>query len=83
MKLTLVAHWRLWWRRWSTWLAGVWGALVTLVLSDPQALAAVGRLLPERHRPLWAIGVGLLTWAAPVILTQIRQPRLERKRNGS
>ena len=33
--MRLIAHWRLWWRRASTWLAALNGLFVAYVFSQP------------------------------------------------
>jgi len=82
MKITLVSHWRLWWRRWSTWLATLAGALVTTLIADPHALLAVNAWVAGDRRGLIAALAGLATIAVPVLVTQLRQAKLEEKRNA-
>ena len=82
MKLTLVAHWRLWWRRWSTWLAGLVGALVATLLADSNAMMAVNAWVSGDDRRMIAALVGLAVASVPVIVTHIAQPKLQEKIDG-
>lgn len=82
MKLTLVSHWRLWWRRWSTWLAGLAGALVTTLIADPNALLALNAWVAGDKRALVAAGAGLLVASVPIVVTHICQPKLKEKIHG-
>lgn len=83
MKLQFVAHCRLWWKRWSTWLAGLFALVVGTLTADPGILLAVVSYLPERWRLIASIGVALLVFVVPVLVANLRQTKLVEQRNAT
>jgi hypothetical protein len=80
MKLTLVAHWRLWWRRASTWLAAANGLLAGYVFSQPVLIVGLLGFSPGEFVIPIAVVVGLLAFGLPVLVAHISQPKLAAKR---
>lgn len=83
MKLQFVAHCRLWWKRWSTWLAGLFALIVGTLTADPSLLLAVISYLPERWRLIASVGVALLVFVVPVLVANLRQPKLVEQRDAT
>ena len=77
--IELVSHARLWWRRWSTWLAGVFAALVGTVLANPGLLVGLVSNLPSEWRGFAAGATAVLVFVVPVLVTHVRQPALKGK----
>lgn len=84
--MTLVAHWRLWWRRWSTWASGFNAALWTAITAKSGMLLGFLPFLsyvPAQWRGFAAGALATLTFAAtfvvPIIITNMRQPKLAEK----
>jgi hypothetical protein len=72
----LIDDWRLWWRKWSTWLAGGNAALwAQLTDSSGKLLGFVG-YIPDKYRPYAVLLVFVFTWAIPVLAAHIRQVKL-------
>lgn len=81
--MKLISEWRLWWRRWSTWLAGVNAALWASITAKSGMLLGFIPFLPPRWQ--WA-GVALtfvITFIAPVLVAQIKQKKLEEARHAT
>lgn len=74
-----VAHWRLWWRRWSTWLAAVYAAATASIFANPGLLMGLLGFFPAGSRTFLAGAVFVLCFAAPVIVNSIRQDKLKDK----
>jgi hypothetical protein len=49
-----VAHWRLWWRRWSTWLAAIYAAATAAVFANPGLLMGLIGFFPANARTFLA-----------------------------
>lgn len=81
MKLELVAHWRLWWRRWSTWLAGVPAIIAGYLVQNPNDLRGLVAYVPDEWKPLASVLVSLIVFAVPVIVANLRQAKLVEARN--
>ncbi len=77
--MQLVAHWRLWWRRWSTWLAGIFAAIVGTVMSNPGLLVGLVSNFPAQWRGFAAGATAVLVFIVPVLVTHIRQGPLKEK----
>ena len=89
MKLKLVSHWRLWWRRWSTWGSAFNSALVTALLAKSGVLFSFVPFLyfiPQGARGFAAGALAallfFLIFIAPVLLVNLRQPGLAEKRDA-
>jgi hypothetical protein len=49
---------RNWWKFWSSWLAVIWGVIVTAVWNSPETLGQLVSVLPDELR----------AWLSPVVL---------------
>lgn len=78
----LVDHWRLWWRRWSTWLAGLFALAAGTITANPGLLLGLIGYFPADLRGFVAGAVAVLCFAVPVLVTHLRQPKLKEKRDG-
>lgn len=75
----LVPHWRLWWRRWSTWGAAANAALWATLTGQSGLLLGFLPFLPVHwHIPMAAL-VFVLAFILPVVLAHLKQPKLEAK----
>lgn len=84
--MKLVAHWRLWWRRWSTWAAQFNAALVTTLIAKSGMLFGFVGFLPfvPGHLRGFAAGalavlIFLFMAVVPVLIAHIRQDSLKEK----
>ena len=77
--MRLIAHWRLWWRRASTWLAALNALFVAYVFSQPVLVVGLIGFAPgEWIVPIAAVAA-LLAFGLPVLVAQISQPKLAAK----
>ncbi|MCT2398540.1 hypothetical protein [Novosphingobium mangrovi (ex Huang et al. 2023)] len=82
MKLTLVSHWRLWWRRWSTWLAAGYAAVSAVIFAHPGLFLSLLGMFPGNARYFAAGGLFVLLLIVPVLAVNVRQAKLQEKRDG-
>lgn len=77
--MQMIANWRkLWWRRWSTWLAAVNAILVAHVFSQPILVVGLLGFAPGPWILPIAIIAAVLAFGLPVLVAQIKQPKLEK-----
>lgn len=76
--MNLINNWRaIWWRRWSTWLAGLNAVFVGYVFSQPVLVIGLIGFAPAGWIVPLAIIAALAAFALPVLVAQIRQPALD------
>lgn len=77
----LIAHWKtIWWRRWSTWLAGLNAFCVTYLFSQPIILLGLIGFIPSvKVQICIALAIGFLAFALPVLVSLLAQPKLQEK----
>lgn len=76
MKFELIDTAGLWWKRWSTWLAGL-NATILTVLSANQGMAFnFAAVLPQPWRMFALIGLWIALFGVPVLTAQLKQPNL-------
>ena len=80
--MKLITDARLWWRRWSTWLAVTAGAVAAAVTASPSLFMALIGFFPADWRGFVAGAVFVLVAGTPVLVTHLKQPKLERLRDG-
>lgn len=78
--MKLISHWRLWWRRASTWLAALNALFVAYVFSQPVLVVGLIGFAPGEWIVPIAVVAALLAFGLPVLVAQIKQPRLAEKR---
>lgn len=79
----LIADWRLWWRRWSTWLAAVAAGIATAMVASPSMLLGLVGFFPAEWRPFLAGATFAIVFIVPVLVTNLKQKKLEEKRNAN
>lgn len=85
--MKFIEYWKtIWWRRWSTWLAGLNGLFVTYVFSQPILVIGLLGFSPAGWTIPLAIFLGLMAFGLPVLVAQIQQPalaaKIEEKKNA-
>lgn len=77
----LIDNWRMiWWRRWSTWLAALNSFCVTYLFSQPVILLGLLGFVPSLFwQIVLAATFGTLAFVLPVLVTLLKQPKLEEK----
>lgn len=78
--MKLIAHWKMWPKRWSTWLAGLNAVFVGYVFSQPILVVGLIGFVPGRWQVPLAIIAAMLAFALPVLVAHIRQPKLAEQR---
>lgn len=73
---------RLWWRRWSTWLAAFAAAVAAGMVASPSLLVGLVAFVPGEWRPFLAGAVFVLVFIVPVLVTHLKQPKLEEMRDA-
>ena len=78
--MQLIDNWRMiWWRRWSTWIAGLNALFVTYVFSQPVLVVGLLGFSPDGWAVPLAIFLGLMAFGLPVLVAHTAQPKLEAK----
>lgn len=62
-----------WYKMWSSWLAIVWGLIVTAFWTDPSMVASIVSGLPDEVRALLSPVVLGLVSALPIVVRLIKQ----------
>ena len=65
-----------WYKMWSSWLAILWGIVVTVFWNDPTLLGQLVNVLPEETRVLLSPVVLGLVAALPIIVRLLKQQKL-------
>jgi hypothetical protein len=74
---------RYWYKLWSSWLAVLWGIIVTVFWNDPTLLGQLVNVLPEETRALLSPLVLGIVAALPIVVRLLKQQKLIDKLNGS
>lgn len=79
--MRFIEYWRaIWWRRWSTWLAGLNAIFVGYVFSQPILVIGLLGFVPYGMLQIILIVIAaLLAFALPVFVATLKQPALEAK----
>lgn len=80
--MRLITHWRLWWRRWSTWAAGFNAALWAYITAHSGMLLGFLPFVPGQWRGIAVGATFAIMFVVPVLVAQIRQPKLAEKREN-
>lgn len=75
LKDKLIEDARGWWRMWSSWLAVLWGMIVTMFWNDPGMLLSIANQLPPETRALLSPIVLGLVAGLPIIVRLIKQQK--------
>lgn len=81
--MRLIEDARLWWRRWSTWLAAAFATVVATVTATPSLFVGLLTLFPGNWRYALAGALFVLCLGLPVLTVNLRQRKLEEKRNAA
>jgi hypothetical protein len=66
-----------WWKLWSTWLAALWGVIVTFFWVDPTYLQQLLNVLPADIRTKVSPFIFLVAAGLPVIVRLLKQRKLD------
>lgn len=64
---------RQWYKLWSSWLAILWGIIVTVFWNDPTLLGQLTAILPDETRALLSPLVLGVIAALPIIIRLLKQ----------
>lgn len=78
IKDRLIDEARDWYKMWSSWLAVIWGLVVTIFWVDPTVLARLVATLPEETRALFSPLVLGAVAGLPIIINLIKQNSLRK-----
>jgi len=73
LKNKMISDFRQWHKMWSSWLAVLWGIIVTAVWNDPATLQALVASLPEETRALLSPLVLAVVGGLPIIVRLVKQ----------
>lgn len=76
LKVDFVDSARIWYKKWSAWLAAVWATIVGMVWYNPSILSQVSSYVPEPWRTRLAVPIALVSGLLPIILSNIKQSKL-------
>lgn len=74
----LIEDCRYWWKLWSSWLAILWGLVVTVLWNDPMMLMTFANQLPPEVRAMVSPLVWLAVSGLPIIVRLLKQKKLEK-----
>ena len=80
--MKLIASWRLWWRRWSTWLAALAAGIASAIVASPGLLVSLVGFVPADWRPFLAGATFVIVFVVPVLIAQLKQHKLEERADG-
>lgn len=73
LRARLCAEAAQWHKLWSTWLAVVWGLIVTAIWNDPDTLQSLVNALPDQVRALLSPLVLGLIAGLPILVRLLKQ----------
>ena len=76
LKDKFIENCRQWYKMWSSWLAVLWGMIVTVFWNDPTLLGELVSSLPEETRAWLSPVVFALVSALPIIVRLLKQQKL-------
>ena len=80
--MKLVPNWQLWWRKWSTWISGLYALVTATMFAHPTILVGLVAIFPMDYRGWFAGALAVLIFVIPVIAVHILQPKLHAKSQG-
>lgn len=66
-----------WYKLWSSWLAIVWGLVVTIFWNDPTILGQMVGALPSEYRAFLSPLVMLFVGGLPIMVRMLKQRKLD------
>lgn len=76
LKTKFVDNFRQWYKMWSSWMAIVWGIVVTVFWNDPGLLGRLVSELPEETRAMLSPVVLAVVSGLPIIVRLLKQQSL-------
>lgn len=73
-KLTAEAN--SWYKLWSSWLAVLWGVIVTVLWNDPLILGQIVSVLPSETRAYLSPVILGIVAALPIVVRLLKQQKL-------
>lgn len=80
--MRLIDDARLWWRKWSTWFAGLNAALWAYITAHSGLLLGFLPFVSTKWRGLATGAVFAVAFIVPVLVAHIKQTKLDAKRQG-
>lgn len=74
----LVGSAGIWYKKWSAWLAAIWGAIVGVVWYNPAILSQVTTYVPEPWRTRLAAPIAIISGLLPIIISNLKQSKLQK-----
>ena len=81
--MKLVAEWRLWWRKWTTWLAAMAAGVAASLVAAPTMVLGFIAFIPDGMRAFAAGAVAVLVFVVPVLIANIKQGKLDAHRTNA
>lgn len=67
----------IWYKKWSAWLAALWGAIIGVVWYNPSILNQVSTYVPEPWRTRLAAPIAIISGLLPIIISNLKQSKLQ------
>lgn len=67
------------WRKWSTWFAGLNAAILAVITANTGALLGFIGFIPQRYQIPAVAFVFVIGWTLPIVITHVQQPKLRQK----
>jgi hypothetical protein len=68
-----VQHAQNWWKLWSSWLAVLWGVIVTIFWNDPSVLKEIADAVPDQYRIYLSPVVMAVVTGLPILVRLLKQ----------
>lgn len=75
-KAKFIEDCKMWYKMWSSWLAILWGIVVTVFWNDPTLLGQLVNTLPEETRVLLSPLVLGVVAVLPIVVRLLKQQKL-------
>lgn len=76
--IRLIDNWaKIWWRKWSTWLALLYAAVTTAIAWNPGFLLGLLAYFPGDYRAFLCGALFIICFAVPVAVAMMKQKNLQ------
>lgn len=75
-KQHLIDDARLWYKRWSSWLAIAWGGIVAVFWTSPSWMGSIVAAVPPDVRMASSPVIWIAMASLPIVITQLKQKKL-------
>lgn len=65
-----------WYKRWSSWLAVIWGVVVAIFWDSPGWMSAIVAAVPQDVRSATSPVIWIVMTALPILIVQIKQKNI-------